>query len=176
MFKMRLRTNWSRRILRANCCRVIRSGTTDHLLEVIAKTGNDGYTRPEQLWNLGPPFRFRSSQVFLKLPAKDSNLRLLIQSRHCIKLKSPTKGSNSRSLARTTVGSTRTLHQLEDMRFEDAAPLSTGAPDNFDHLFDHLSVRVHGVRCGSSELHQQRNRLSTGVYRGSRVSNETYVS
>jgi hypothetical protein len=47
---MRLRTNWSRRILGANCCRVIWSGTTDHL-EVIAKTSDEGYLLPEQLWN-----------------------------------------------------------------------------------------------------------------------------
>jgi hypothetical protein len=45
---------------------------------VIAKTGNEGYLRPEQLWNLGRPFSFRSSQAFRQLPEKDPNLCLLI--------------------------------------------------------------------------------------------------
>jgi hypothetical protein len=51
--------------------------------------------------------------------------------------------------------------------FKDvAAPLPTEHLTNFDHLFDHLSVGVYGVPCGSAESRKSGNRLSTGVHGG----------
>ena len=35
-----------------------------------------------------------------------------------------------------------------------------------DHLFDHLSIGVLAVRCGSTDLPKSGNRLSTGVHGG----------
>jgi len=77
-----------------------------------------------------------------------------------------------------TVGSMRTLHRLEDMGFEEKESCSSpvGAPDNFDHLFDHLSVSVQEVLCGSIEPPKSGNRLSTGIYRGSSGTTGTYVT
>jgi hypothetical protein len=53
------------------------------------------------------------------------------------------------------------------------APPPAGAGD---HLFDHLSVGVHGVLCWSTELREGENRLSTGVYRGTWGSTDTYIT
>jgi hypothetical protein len=42
---------------------------------------------------------------------------------------------------------------------------SCSSPDGvLDHLFDHLSVSVYGVPCGSTDLPKSANRLSTGVH------------
>src|SRR5215208_3773507 len=51
-----------------------------------------------------------------------------------------------------------------------------GARDNVDHLFDHLSVSVHGVPCGSTDLPKSRNWLSKGVHGDPWGSTGTYVS
>jgi CRP-like cAMP-binding protein len=45
-----------------------------------------------------------------------------------------------------------------------------------DHLFDHLSVRVHEVPCGFTELLKSRNRLSKGLYGWRRGARGTYVT
>jgi hypothetical protein len=50
--------------------------------------------------------------------------------------------------------------QRVEVRRKSCSP--DGAPDNFDHLFDHLSMGFHGVSERSSELHQEQNRLSRG--------------
>jgi hypothetical protein len=77
-------------------------------------------------------------------------------------------------LAMMTEGSPRILRQPNETRFqENAAPLPRGV---LDHLFDHLSVRVHGVPCGLTEPRESANRLSTGLYGGSWGSRGPYMS
>jgi hypothetical protein len=45
-----------------------------------------------------------------------------------------------------------------------------------DHLFEHLSMGVQAVRCGSTELPRSGNRLSTGVHGGPWGSTGTYLT
>ncbi len=45
-----------------------------------------------------------------------------------------------------------------------------------DHLFDHLSVSVYGVPCGSTDLPKSGNRLPKGLHGLSRGPGGTYVS
>ena len=45
-----------------------------------------------------------------------------------------------------------------------------------DHLFDHLSVSVYGVPCGSTDLPKSANRLSTGVHGGPWGTTGPYVT
>lgn len=80
-------------------------------------------------------------------------------------------------LAGLPVGSARISHQLNELRYEErAAAFPTEHVTNFDHLFDHLSMGVHGVPCGSIELRKSRNRLSTGVHEGAWGPKDAYMS
>src|SRR5215203_6317996 len=51
-----------------------------------------------------------------------------------------------------------------------------GVRDNIDHLFDHLSVSVYGVPCGSTDPPKSANRLSTGVHGAPWELRGTYVT
>jgi hypothetical protein len=45
---------------------------------------------------------------------------------------------------------------------EVVTPLPMEHLTNVDHLFDHLSVSVYGIPCGSTDLPKSGNQLSTG--------------
>src|SRR5215217_5149235 len=65
------------------------------------------------------------------------------------------------------LSSAKTPHEQDDSKQEEIAYLrSTGV---HDHLFDHLSVSVQGVPCGSTDLPKSGNRLSVGVPGGLRA-------
>jgi hypothetical protein len=51
-----------------------------------------------------------------------------------------------------------------------------GAPDYFDHLFDHLSMSVYAVPQGSKDLPKSGNRLYTGVHGGPWGTTGTHMS